>query len=92
MKRWLLIVLLVVAVVVSLAFAAANARGVTLDLYMVAFELPLGVVVIGALFIGCLLGGVVLWGGVILPLRIRLAAAQRQLAQAHAASETKGRV
>lgn len=91
MRRWFLIVLIVAAVVTSLAFAAANARTVSLDLYLVVFELPLGVLVIGALFVGCLLGGLVLWAGVILPLRMRLAAAQRKLALAAATPEAKDR-
>jgi uncharacterized integral membrane protein len=72
MNRWLLIPLLLLVLLASLVFAAQNAGEVSLNLYGAELSLPLGVVVLGALFAGCLAGGAVLWFGVILPLRMRL--------------------
>jgi uncharacterized integral membrane protein len=79
MNRWLLLPLLLLVVLASLVFAVQNAGEVVLNLYGAELPLPLGVVVLGALFAGCLAGGLVLWFGVILPLRVRLrrAAASR---------------
>lgn len=76
MNRWLLIPLVLLVVLASFVFAAQNAGTVTLNLFGAGFALPLGVVVLGASFGGCLAGGVVLWFGVILPLRLRLRRAQ----------------
>ncbi|MCE3004716.1 MAG: LapA family protein [Xanthomonadaceae bacterium] len=72
MNRWLLIPLVLLVVLASLVFAAQNAGTVVLNVFGAEWPLPLGVVVLGALFGGCLAGGVVLWFGVILPLRMRL--------------------
>jgi uncharacterized integral membrane protein len=78
MKRWSLILLVVPVALAGLVFAVSNAGAVSLDLFGLVLELPLGVVVLGALFAGCIAGGAVLWAGVILPLRVRLRQAQRR--------------
>lgn len=81
MKHWLLVALTVVVALASLVFAYYNAGLVALDLFGWRLSLPLGVVVLASLFTGCLLGGAVLLGGVILPLRMRLRQLQRREAQ-----------
>jgi uncharacterized integral membrane protein len=78
MKRWLLILLVALVVLASLVFAARNAGETTLDLLGLQVALPLGVIVLAALFLGCLAGGLVLWSGVILPLRLKLRQASRR--------------
>jgi uncharacterized integral membrane protein len=78
MKRWLLILLVALVVLASLVFAVRNAGPATLDLYGLQVAMPLGVIVLGALFLGCLAGGLVLWSGVILPLRLKLRQATRR--------------
>jgi putative membrane protein len=81
MKHWLLVVLTILVALASLVFAWYNSALVALDLFGFPVSLPLGVVVLASLFTGCLLGGGVLLGGVILPLRLRLRKAQRRDAQ-----------
>ena len=78
MKQWLLVVLTVLVALASLVFAWYNSGLVALDLFGLQVSLPLGVVVLASLFTGCLLGGGVLLGAVILPLRLRVRQAQRR--------------
>jgi uncharacterized integral membrane protein len=78
MKRWLLIPSILLVVLASLVFAVQNATEVALDLYGLQLSAPLGVVVLGSLFLGCLLGGMALLLGVIVPLRLRLRQARRR--------------
>jgi uncharacterized integral membrane protein len=81
MKRWILLVLALFVVLVGIVFSAINAQSVTLDLYAFSFSLPLGIAVLGSLFLGCLLGGTVLYAGVIVPLRLRSGALRREIAK-----------
>lgn len=87
MKRWLLILLVALVVLASLVFVIRNAGATLLDLYGLQVTMPLGVIVLAALFIGCLAGGLVLWAGVVLPLRLKL----RQAARREATRETPTR-
>jgi uncharacterized integral membrane protein len=76
--------MLLLAVVVALGgvvFSAINVDPAVLDLYVGRVTLPLGVLVLAALLLGFVLAGLVLWTGVIVPLRIRLAAARREAQQ-----------
>jgi uncharacterized integral membrane protein len=82
MNRWLLLPLVALVAISGLVFAAQNAGEVSLVLFGPEFTLPLGVLVLAALFAGCLAGGSVLWFGVILPLRIRLRQGARREAAA----------
>lgn len=72
MNRWLLVPAFLVVILASLVFAVQNAGPATLALFGTRYTLPLGVLVLGALFAGSLAAGLVLWFGVILPLRLRL--------------------
>ena len=81
MTRWLLLALALVVVAIAAVFGSINADPVALDLYAGTIRMPLGVVVLGALLAGCLLGGAVLYGAVIVPLRMKLARAKREIAR-----------
>jgi lipopolysaccharide assembly protein A len=82
MTRWLLLLLAFLVVAASVVFGAINADPVVLDLYAGSLRVPLGVLVLGAMLVGCLLGGAVLYTTVIVPLRMRLSRAKRDVARA----------
>jgi uncharacterized integral membrane protein len=79
MARWLTIVCLALVAAAAFAFSLLNTSSVRLDVGAWTPELPLGVLVLLALLAGALLGGAVLYFGVILPLRMRLRRLQREL-------------
>ena len=81
MTRWLLLALALVVMAASAVFGAINADRAVLDLYVGTISLPLGVLVLGAMLVGCLLGGAVLYGAVIVPLRMKLSRAKRDIAR-----------
>jgi uncharacterized integral membrane protein len=72
MNGWLLVPAFLVVILASLVFAVQNAGPVTVVLFGARYTLPLGVLLLGALFAGSLAAGLVLWAGLILPLRLRL--------------------
>jgi len=80
MARWLTILCLAAVAAVAFTFSLLNPATAKLDLGTWTPELPLGVLVLLAVLLGALLGGSVLYFGVILPLRMRLRRAQRELA------------
>lgn len=82
MLRWLWIVIGALVALAGIVFSAINGAPVTLDFYFASVSLPLGVIVLSTLFTGFLLAGTVLWGGVIVPLRLRLANLRRQAQRA----------
>jgi uncharacterized integral membrane protein len=84
MTRWLTIACLVLVAVAAFAFSLLNQGAARLDLGAWTPELPIGVLVLVTLLIGALLGGTVLYLGVILPLRMRLRRTQRELAATRA--------
>ena len=84
MTRWLTIACLILVAVAAFAFSLLNQGEARLDLGAWTPELPIGVLVLVTLLIGALLGGTVLYLGVILPLRMRLRRAQRDLAATRA--------
>ena len=79
MKRWLTILLALLVVFAAIVFSATNTATVALDLYFVTCDLPVGVLVLASVFVGCVLGGLVLYPGVIVPLRMRIATLRREL-------------
>ena len=86
MKRALIITLAAIVTIVAIVFSAINAKAAKLDLYVGAVDLPIGVLVLASMLVGCLLGGAVLYGAVILPLRLKLAALLREKARSAAAA------
>jgi uncharacterized integral membrane protein len=79
MARWLTIAFLGLVAVAAFVFSLLNTSSVRLDVGAWSPELPLGVLVLLALLAGALLGGAVLYFGVILPLRMRIRRLQREL-------------
>ncbi len=90
MKRWVVLVLVIAVALLAAAFALLNEASVRLDLYLFAFEMSIGVVVMTCLLAGFLLASVALATAVIMPQRLRLRALRRQLEIAkHAGSPPK---
>ena len=79
MKRWIVIVLALLAALLAATFALLNEAVVRLDFHFFAFEMSLGVVVMASLLIGFLLASAALSAAVILPQRLRLRTLRRQL-------------
>ena len=79
MKRWLTILVAILVVFAAIVFSATNTATVALDLYFTTCHVPVGVLVLASLFAGCVLGGLVLYPGVIVPLRMRAANLRREL-------------
>ena len=79
--RWVLVVvLLLIALLLGLAIGAFNNGEVTVDLLVTSFTMKLGSVVVSTLFIGLLVGALLVLVGTTLPLFVRLRAANKQLA------------
>ena len=79
MKRWLTILLALVVVFAAIVFSAINTAAAPLDLYATTLALPVGVLVLASVLLGAVLGGVLLYAGVIVPLRMRIASVRREL-------------
>jgi lipopolysaccharide assembly protein A len=83
--RFGLIVFLVFAFAVAGAsFGALNSQAIELDFYFGTLTLVKGGVVIGALLLGWLLGGLLVYVGLVMPLRRRLRAQSRRVRQLEA--------
>jgi len=67
----------VLVVAVGGLFGALNPQVVQIDFYSASVELRLGLALLLAALGGALLGGLSVWGGVVLPLRRRLRRLQR---------------
>ena len=79
MTRWLTILAALVVVFAAIVFSVINRGAAALDLYFAKLDAPVGVLVLASLFLGCLIGGLVLYPGVIVPLRMRVTALRREL-------------
>ena len=79
MKRWLLLVLMLSMAALAAAFSLVNRDPVALDLLFVRLQLPLGVLVIAAVFTGAALAGMVLSSTVILAQNLKLRTVRREL-------------
>ena len=77
MKRWLLLVLMLSMAAIAAAFSLVNRDPVALDLLFVRLQVPLGVLVIAALFVGAALAGLVLFSTVILTQNLKLRTIRR---------------
>ncbi|HNR91237.1 MAG TPA: LapA family protein [Dokdonella sp.] len=78
------VVLVLLFAVFGAVFGALNAERVAFDLYFFAFELPKGAVVLVALLVGWIAGGLVVWALRVPRLRRELAASRRQLRELRA--------
>jgi uncharacterized integral membrane protein len=77
MRRLFAILIAALGVLLGVSLGAVNTQSATLDLFVAQPSLPLGVMVLACVLLGAVLAGVVLYAAVILPLRIRLARANR---------------
>jgi uncharacterized integral membrane protein len=79
MIRWGVLLLAAVVVLAAIIFSFFNIDSVRLDLLFGSFSAPLGILVLLALLLGAIAGGLTLYVGVVLPLRVRLARARREI-------------
>ena len=79
MIRWGVLILAIVVVLATIVFSIINLESVRLDLLFGAFSAPLGILVLVSLLLGALAGGLTVYVGVVLPLRMRLARARREI-------------
>ncbi|MFW5927234.1 MAG: lipopolysaccharide assembly protein LapA domain-containing protein [Wenzhouxiangella sp.] len=70
MYRWLLLILLLVAIGVGLVVGVLNPDAVALDLLFVQWSLPLGALVLGAMMAGVLIGLVLAFVMFVVPGRL----------------------
>jgi uncharacterized integral membrane protein len=86
MRFGLIVFLVFVFAVAGAAFGALNSQPIELDFYFGTLTLVKGGVVIGALLLGWMLGGLLVYVGLVLPLRRRLRVQARRLKQLEAAA------
>ncbi len=79
MPRWIVLPLALLLAILALFFFMANREIAAVDLYFVEFSLPIGVLIPMVLFFGCLIAGLILIAGVVVPQRLRLRALARAL-------------
>jgi len=83
--RLALVIVIVLFVVFGAIFGALNAERVVIDFYFMQASLPKGALLISAVVIGWLLGGLVAWLARVPRLKRDLRNTQRQLRDARAA-------
>ena len=81
MRRWLIILTGFAMAFLGVVFSAINLDPVTLDLFYFSVSVPAGVLVLASVLLGFLLSGLFLYAGVIVPLRMRLGSARREIGQ-----------
>ena len=77
--RLLIIILVLVFAIVGAVFGALNGERVAYDFYFITAPLPKGAVLIAALLVGWLIGGIVVYFGLVLRLRRRVRTLAREL-------------
>ncbi len=80
--RLLIILLVLIFAVLGAVFGALNGERVAYDFYFVTASLPKGAVLIAALLVGWLIGGIVVYFGLVLRLRRRVRTLARELSAA----------
>jgi uncharacterized integral membrane protein len=89
MRFGLIVFLVLVFAVAGAAFGALNSQPIELDFYFGTLTLVKGGVVIGALLLGWMLGGLLVYVGLVLPLRRRVRVQTRRLKQLEAAARSE---
>jgi uncharacterized integral membrane protein len=82
--RFGLILLVLVFAGAGAVFGALNSQPVTFDFYFGSVSLARGGALLGALLAGWLLGGLLVWFSLVMPLRVRLRRLSRQHRQMQA--------
>lgn len=77
MRRWVLLVTLILAVATGLLVGMLNAEVVTLDVLFTTLQSSLGLIVMITFVSGLLIGVLALWSLRVLPLQFRLKRLQR---------------
>ena len=89
MRLGLIVFLLFVFAVAGAAFGALNSQPIELDFYFGTLTLVKGGAVIGAVLLGWLLGGLLVYVGLVLPLRRRVRVQSRRLRQLEATAQSE---
>jgi lipopolysaccharide assembly protein A len=89
MRFGLIVFLVFVFAVAGASFGALNSQAIELDFYFGTLRLVKGGVVIGALLLGWLLGGLLVYIGLVLPLRRRLRVQSRRIRQFEAQARSE---
>jgi len=92
MRFGLIVFLVFVFAVAGAAFGALNSQPIELDFYFGTLTLVKGGVVLGALLLGWMLGGLLVYVALVLPLRRRLRVQARRLKQLEAAAQAEADV
>lgn len=77
--RLLIIILVLVFAVAGALFGALNGDRVAYDFYFITAQLPKGAMLLAALLVGWLIGGIVVYFGLVLRLRRRVRILAREL-------------
>src|ERR1700760_3869470 len=80
--RLLIILLVLIFAVLGAVFGALNSERVAYDFYFITASLPKGALLIAALLVGWLIGGIVVYFGLVLRLRRRVRTLARELSAA----------
>ena len=86
--RFALILLVLVFAAFGALFGALNSENVAFDFYYAEVHSPKGAALLAALLLGWLLGGLLVYIGLVLRLRRRLQAQARELRRLNAAADT----
>jgi len=89
MRFGLIVFLVFVFAVAGAAFGALNSQPIELDFYFGTLTLVKGGVVLGALVLGWLLGGLLVYVALVLPLRGRMRMQARRLRQFETAAHAE---
>jgi len=82
--RLALVFVILLFIVFGVVFGALNSERISLDLYFIQPNVPKGALVLSAVLVGWLLGGLVAWMARVPRLRRDLRDTQRQLREARA--------
>ncbi len=78
--RLLIVILVLIFAVLGAVFGALNGERIVYDFYFVTASLPKGAMLIAALLAGWLIGGLVVYFGLVLRLRRRVRTLAREVA------------
>lgn len=87
MRRWVLLIVVILAVVLGLLVGILNDEVVTLDILVTSLQASLGLVVMAAFAIGLLLGVTAIWVLRVLPMQFRIKRLQREARQLQSAQQ-----